>query len=118
MINVKHKDLRPRRHLQTFLIIIAALGIWLTYYTAFNPKRFGFYRDDSIYVVMGKALSTGKGAGNPFDLAVYTEDSGYTQVYIAKEIFAPRIKCQSSDPNISLDIYIYSIQELGRKEVK
>jgi hypothetical protein len=33
----------------------------LLYFAAFQPDRFGFYRDDSMYVVMGKALATGQG---------------------------------------------------------
>jgi hypothetical protein len=40
-------------------IVVGATG--LLYYSAFQPERFGFYRDDSLYVVMAKALATGQG---------------------------------------------------------
>ena len=51
--------LTPRLH--AALIVTAVAGTCLLYFTAFHPDRFGFYRDDSVYVVMGKALATGQG---------------------------------------------------------
>lgn len=65
-------------------------------------------------LVLPQTLPTGDSAGNPFDLAVYTENSDYTRVYIAKESFTPRISCVNPNPNSSLDIAVYSIQEPGR----
>ena len=47
--------------LKTLLIITVVAGTGLFYFSAFQPDRFGFYRDDSTYVVMGKALATGQG---------------------------------------------------------
>lgn len=49
----------PRLKTLTLLIAIAASS--LLYFTAFHPDRFGFYRDDSMYVVLGKALASGQG---------------------------------------------------------
>jgi hypothetical protein len=43
------------------LIVISVAGIFLLYSASFQPDRFGFYRDDSMYVVMGKALASGQG---------------------------------------------------------
>jgi len=43
------------------LIVIFVAGIFLLYFASSQPDRFGFYRDDSMYVVMGKALATGQG---------------------------------------------------------
>jgi hypothetical protein len=40
-------------------IVIGATAF--LYYSAFQPERFGFYRDDSLYVVMARALATGQG---------------------------------------------------------
>ena len=44
-----------------FLILTGIAGLCLLYFSAFHPERFGFYRDDSMYVVMAKAIATGQG---------------------------------------------------------
>jgi hypothetical protein len=43
---------------KALLISIAIAMICLFYFSAFRPDRFGFYRDDSMYVVLAKALAT------------------------------------------------------------
>src|SRR6266705_3210334 len=52
--------LRTRR-VKAFLVLTVVAGTCLLYFAAFHPERFGFYRDDSMYVVMGKSLATGQG---------------------------------------------------------
>ncbi len=64
--------------------------------------------------VLPQTLSTDNSASNPFDMAVYTEDSDYTRVYTAKESFSPRINCNNPNPNSNLNIAVYSIQEPDR----
>ncbi len=46
--------------LKALLIVTTIAGTCLLYFAAFHPDRFGFYRDDAMYVVMAKALATGK----------------------------------------------------------
>ncbi|MFY9611126.1 MAG: hypothetical protein WAU45_21265 [Blastocatellia bacterium] len=43
----------------TVCLAITVLGF--AYFAAYRPERFGFYRDDSMYVVMAKALATNRG---------------------------------------------------------
>lgn len=47
--------------LKTIVVSIAIATTCLLYYGDFHPEKFGFYRDDGIYVVMAKALATGQG---------------------------------------------------------
>jgi len=47
--------------LKALLVVTVVAGTCLLYFAAFHPDRFGFYRDDSMYVVMGKAFATGQG---------------------------------------------------------
>lgn len=47
--------------LKALLIVAVVAGTFLLYFAASQPNRFGFYRDDSTYVVMGKALAEGQG---------------------------------------------------------
>jgi hypothetical protein len=42
------------------LCLVIAVSAFM-YYAACRPERFGFYRDDSMYVVMAKALATNQG---------------------------------------------------------
>lgn len=47
--------------LKALFVLSLVAGTFLLYFAAFHPDRFGFYRDDSMYVVMGQALATGQG---------------------------------------------------------
>jgi hypothetical protein len=51
-----------KRSKPVVLLLYVTIGVsCLVYLTAFRLERFGFYRDDSMYVVMAKALATNQG---------------------------------------------------------
>ena len=43
------------------ILALILLGAAVLYFSLYNPLRFGFYHDDSIYVTAAKALATGDG---------------------------------------------------------
>ena len=51
--------LKKKSHTLLFLIFIALCA--LGYFAAIDPNKFGFYHDDAVYLVTGKALAIGQG---------------------------------------------------------
>ena len=53
--------MKDRIKLPVSVLVSVLAGSCFLYLAALTPDRFGFYHDDGIYVVTGKALATGKG---------------------------------------------------------
>lgn len=59
-------------------------------------------------VVLTPALTTGDGS-NPFDIATYTDEKGYTRIYVAKENYPQRAGC-SNRTNNNMDGVVYGFK--------